>query len=156
MIDERTASHAGQAGGQARRGGVMILTLACLAVAAAIGLAMLRSATVSHRQLRQEQQLRQVERLLMAAGDVARSRQAAGQAIDDVIQLTTGDLADSGSARVVLTVDPDDATAAQVVVEYPLEGPLTVRRSRTISLASPSPSLSSSSTSLPTLEESLP
>ncbi|MFM7245498.1 MAG: hypothetical protein ACKO40_15175, partial [Planctomycetaceae bacterium] len=61
-----------------RRGSVMVLVLACLAVASAIALSMLRAATMSHRSLRTERHLRQVECLLTAATATAHARLATG------------------------------------------------------------------------------
>ncbi|MGI9177842.1 MAG: hypothetical protein ACR2IT_08300 [Pirellulales bacterium] len=119
-----------------RRGSVMVLALACLAVASAIALSMLRAATTSHRSLRAERHLRQVECLLAAATATAHVRLATGgpDAADEVILLEPDALTGVGSARVTLGRDADaNSPAIRVVVEYPLEGPVTIRRSRTVS-----------------------
>jgi len=120
-----------------RRGSVMVMVLACMAVAAAIGLSMLRAATTSHRSLRTERHLRQVECLLAAAKTAAHSRLVAGgpdAVVDDVILLEPASLTGVGSARITLARERDAAPPAiTVVVEYPLEGPVTIRRSRTVS-----------------------
>ncbi|MEI6637186.1 MAG: hypothetical protein WCO99_11525, partial [Planctomycetota bacterium] len=128
-----------------RRGSVMVLALACLAVAAAIALSMLRAATMSHRSLRTERHLRQVEYLLSAATATAHARLATGgpEAVDEVILLQANSLTGVGSARITLAHEQDATPPAiRVVVEYPLEGPVTIRRSRCVShpsIASTSP-----------------
>lgn len=127
--DDRSSSH--------RRGSVMVLALACLAVASAIALSMLRAATTSHRSLRSERHLRQVECLLAAATATAHAHLATGGpdalATDRVILLEPAALTGVGSARVTLARDIDAIPPAiRVVVEYPLEGPATIRRSRTV------------------------
>jgi len=114
----------------------MVMALVCMAVAAAIALSMLRAATMSHRSLRTERHLRQVECLLSAATARARERLATGgpEAADEVILLEPAVLTGVGSARVTLARAIDAAPPAiRVVVEYPLEGPVTIRRSRTVS-----------------------
>ena len=113
-----------------RRGSVMVMALVCMAVSMMLALAMLRTAGLTHRALRTERDLRQVERLLAAAADLGQRRLAAGTPIDDVILLPPADLA--GSARITLAPAAASGASLQIVVEYPLEGPLTIRRSRTI------------------------
>jgi hypothetical protein len=126
-----------------RRGSVMVMVLTCMAVASAIALAMLRVATTSHRSLRTERHLRQVECLLAAATTAAHARLVAGgpEAVEDqVILLEPASLTGFGSARVTLAPDTDAAQPMiHVVVEYPLEGPVTIRRSRTVSHSSVAP-----------------
>ena len=124
-----------------RRGSVMVLALACMAVASAIAFSMLRAATRSHRSLRAERHLRQVECLLAAATAAAHARLATGGpnalATDHVILLEPATLTGVGSARVTLGLDADPRSPTiRVVVEYPLEGPVTIRRSRSISRSS--------------------
>jgi hypothetical protein len=120
-----------------RRGSVMVMALACMAVAAAIALSMLRAATTSHRSLRTERHLRQVECLLAAATTAAHAKLATAgptAATNDVILLEPASLTGVGSARITLARERDAAPPAiTVVVEYPLEGPVTIRRSRTVS-----------------------
>lgn len=131
----RFLHHAGDSACTRRRGSVMVMALACMAVAAAIALSMLRAATTSHRSLRAERHLRQVECLLTAATAKAHARLATGgpEAADEVLLLEPESLTGVGSARVTLAREPDAASPAiRVVVEYPLEGPVTIRRSRTI------------------------
>lgn len=113
-----------------RRGSVMVMALVCMAVSMMLALAMLRTAGLTRRALRTERDLRQVECLLAAAADLGQRRLAAGTLIDDVILLPPADL--TGSARITLTPAAATGASLQIIVEYPLEGPLTIRRSRTI------------------------
>lgn len=122
-----------------RRASVMVMVLACMAVATAITAAMLRSATASHRALRTERDLRQVECLLAAATRMAQARGVSQGTADDTIVITSADLVGSGSARITLARESTVSTpAVLVVVEYPLEGPLTIRRSRSVAVLQPS------------------
>jgi len=136
-MSRRLTHRAGSGSCRRRRGSVMVMVLACMAVASAIALSMLRAATTSHRSLRTERHLRQVECLLAAAAGTAHSRLVAGgpdAAVDEVILLEAASLTGVGSARVTLARDADaPPPAIRVVVEYPLEGPVTIRRSRTVS-----------------------
>lgn len=109
----------------------MVMVLACMAVAAALGLTMLRSATALHGGLRAERSLRQVERLLVAAADLALAQHAAGVPMPAEIRIESAALAGSGSARITLAAEP---RVIRIVVEHPLEGPVTVRRSRAVTL----------------------
>jgi len=118
----------------------MVTVLACMAVAAAIAATMLRSATTARRALRTERDLRQVECLLVAAARMAEARGVTKGPADDTILLASADLAGSGSARITLAREPAASTpSVRIVVEYPLEGPLTIRRSRSVILASTPP-----------------
>ncbi len=125
-----------------RRGSVMVLALACMAVASAIALSMLRATTMGHRSLRAERHLRQVECLLAVATAKAHARLATGgpEAGNEVILLEPESLTGAGSARVTLARDTDASPPViRVVVEYPLEGPVTIRRSRDLSHPSVAP-----------------
>ena len=119
---------------EARRGGVLLLTLVCMAVATTIAATMLGATLVARRALRTERDLRQVECLLAAAADVARVRHATGLSLDHSILLEPSAVSGIGSARITLTAGSSDAgsQAIRLAVEYPLEGPVTIRRSRTI------------------------
>lgn len=125
----RTAPPAG------RRGSVMVLALVALAVAAAIAATVLRSALVVRRALRTEHHLRQVERLLVAGVAEARARFDAGEPVAGERVLASSDVAGSGSARLTTTVTSPEVPTVTLVVEYPLEGPLTIRRSRIVVLS---------------------
>ena len=113
----------------------MVMAVACMAVAIAIGLTMLRTATTAHRSLRTERQLRQVELLLAAAAELAQERIAMGEPAAARILLEPAAINGTGSARITLSPGPA-AASVRLVVEYPLEGPVTIRRSRTVPLAS--------------------
>ncbi|MFM8537250.1 MAG: hypothetical protein ACKOES_04145 [Planctomycetaceae bacterium] len=123
-----------------RRGAVMVLALVALAVAAALAAAVLRSALLARRALRTEHDLRQIERLLVAGADAARARAETGGMRAWELVLTPAELAGSGSARLAAVPAPASASELTLVVEYPLEGPLTIRRSRTVVLPSTSAS----------------
>ena len=118
-----------------RRGCVMVMALACMAVAISIGMTMLRAATTAHRSLRTERQLRQVELLLAAAAGLAQDRIATGEPGEARILLEPAAITGADSARITLSADPA-AASVRLVVEYQLEGQITIRRSRTIPLAS--------------------
>jgi len=113
-----------------RRGSVMVMALVCMAVSLTLALAMLRNAGINRRSLRTERDLRQVECLLAAAAELGQRRLAAGAPLEEVILLPPAEL--SGSARITLAPAAAPGGSLQIVVEYPLEGPLTIRRSRTI------------------------
>lgn len=120
-----------------RRASVMVMVLACMAVATAIATTMLRSATMSHRNLRTARDLRQVECLLTAAARMAKTRSVSAGTADDTILIASSDLVGSGSARITFARDAAASTpSVRIVVEYPLEGPLTIRRSRSVIPAS--------------------
>jgi len=122
-----------------RQGSVMVMVLACMAVATAITATMLRSATTSHRALRTERDLRQVECLLAAAARMAQARGDSKGTADDTIVVASADLVGSGSARITFAREPTGLTpSVRIIVEYPLEGPLTIRRSRSVALLQPS------------------
>ncbi len=122
-----------------RRGGVMFMTLATLAVVSLIVVAMVRGAIIARRSLRGEQALRQVELLLDAAEARAATRVSMGQAVDETIDLSPADLGGQCSARVIVTSTPSDTTdlRLEIVAEYPCEGPVTVRRTREAVIRSP-------------------
>ncbi|MFM7043371.1 MAG: hypothetical protein ACKO35_14435 [Planctomycetaceae bacterium] len=123
-----------------RRGAVMVLALVALAVAAALAAAVLRSALLARRALHTEHDLRQIERLLVAGADAARARAETGGMRAWELVVAPAELAGSGSARLAVVPLPGSASELTLVVEYPLEGPLTIRRSRTVVLPSTSAS----------------
>jgi len=120
----------------------MVLALVALAVAGALAAAVLRSALLARRALSTEHDMRQVERLLVAGADAARARARAetGDLRAWELVVTPTELAGSGSARLAVVPAPSSASELTLVVEYPLEGPLTIRRSRTVVLPSTSAS----------------
>jgi len=130
------------------------MALVCMAVSLALAMAMLRNTGMNRRALRTERDLRQVECLLAAAADLGQRRLAAGADLDEVIMLPPAEL--TGSARITLAPVASPGGSLQIVVEYPLEGPLTIRRSRTIMpvafSSGPVPPLSSATP----VQESLP
>ena len=137
-----------------RRGSVMVLALVCMAASLALAMAMLRNAGMNRRSLRTERDLRQVECLLAAAADLGQRRMAAGAPLDEVILLPAAEL--SGSARITLAPAAPPGGSLQIVVEYPLEGPLTIRRSRTIMRVAFSSGPAAPLSSATPVQESLP
>ena len=115
-----------------RRGAVMFITLATLAVVGLIAMAMVRGATIGRRSLRAEHAVRQVEAILDAAEARVRSRLAAGPPAAETIDLAAADVAGTHAARVVVTVDPDgtDAWRVRIVAAVPPDGPASIRRTR--------------------------
>jgi len=123
-----------------RRGAVMFVALAALATVAAIAAAMLSGALAGRRHLRTERDSLQVEQLLALAARDAGARRASGRPLAEARLLPAEAIIGTGSARITTTVEPGDAGAVRVVVEYPLEGPVTIRRSREIVVPSREPS----------------
>ena len=131
--------HPSPDGGPSRRGSVTFIVLACMGVAAAIALTTLRAATLARRSLRTERDLRQVECLLTAATLWAEAGLVSGTTADAVIDLAAPDLGGAGSARLTFRRAADgNPSPVEIVVAYPLEGPVTIRRSRLV--VSPFPS----------------
>lgn len=124
-----------------RRGAVMIMALAALAIAGLIAAAMIRGAILARRGLRGEHAARQVETLLDAATARARARLAAGRPVAETLDLGPADMGGAGSALVVVTAAPagDRGLRVRIVADYPREGPVPVRRTREILVTSSSP-----------------
>ncbi|HBB75056.1 MAG TPA: hypothetical protein DC048_11480 [Planctomycetaceae bacterium] len=118
----------------------MVLALVALAVAGALAAAVLRSALLARRALSTEHDMRQIERLLVAGADAARARAETGDMRAWELLVAPTELAGSGSARLAVAPAPSSASELTLVVEYPLEGPITIRRSRTVVLPSTSAS----------------
>ncbi|GEM_PF-2506359 len=132
MRDSRLASTDGCAATR-RDGSVMVMVLACMAVAAAIAATMLHTAVTARRSLRAELHLRQVERLLEAASAEARARLTAGTQGDASLLLEAPHLADAGTARIGFAPASEvGMPAIRVSVEFPLHSPATIRRTRLV------------------------
>jgi hypothetical protein len=128
MSRDRSAA----AGGAARRGSVMFITLGTLAVVGMIAVAMVRGAIIARKTLRAEHALRQVETLLDAAEARARARLVAGEPAAETIDLSAADVAGTTAARVVVTAEPAGANAwrVRIVAALPPDGPAAIRRTR--------------------------
>lgn len=115
-----------------RRGSVMFIALAALAVVGLIAVAMVRGAIVARKSLRAEHALRQVENLLDAAEARARARLAAGEPAAETIDLAATDVAGTAAAQVVVTAEPAGANAwrVRIVAALPPDGPAAIRRTR--------------------------
>jgi Tfp pilus assembly protein PilX len=116
----------------ARRGSVMFVTLATLAVVGMIAVAMVRGAMIARKSLRAEHALRQVETLLDAAEARVRARLAAGEPAAETLDLAAADVAGTSAAQVVVTAEPAgaDAWRVRIVAATPPDGPAAIRRSR--------------------------
>jgi hypothetical protein len=149
-----------------RRGATLVLVLACLAVAAVMATTMLRGGMAARRRLRAEHHARQVDCLLDAAAQRIAARVAAAASADldgtraapwtESLKLSAAELgvtglgaigmgttdpaaADGPVARLTLRAEPraDGRWQADLVAEYPLAGPMPVRRSRSFVLTPP-------------------
>ena len=116
----------------ARRGSVMFVTLATLAVVGMIAVAMVRGAMIARKSLRAEHALRQVETLLDAAEARVRARIATGEPAAETLDLAAADVAGTSAAQVVVTAEPAgaDAWRVRIVAATPPDGPAAIRRSR--------------------------
>jgi hypothetical protein len=125
-----------------RRGAVMFVALAALATVAAIAAAMLQGAITGRRHLRTERDSLQVEQLLALAARDAEARCAARQPLDEVRLVPAEAIVGVGAARITAAAAaaPGGDRVVRLVVEYPLEGPVTIRRSREIVVPSREPS----------------
>lgn len=119
-----------------RKGAVMFVALATLAIVAAIAAAMLQGAVIARRHLRAERDILQVDYLLDMALTGATVRAGSGDAESTVAEVASDAIVGSGSARITSMVEPaaSGGWRVAVVVEYPLEGPVTVRRRRDVVL----------------------
>lgn len=119
-----------------RRGSALVVTLVCLAVSMALVMAMFRGAFVARRGLLAERDLRQVEHLLDAGIAWALPRIAAGGVAGTTLTLAPDEIVGQGSARIAFDIEArDGAPRLRVVVDYPLEGPVPIRRSRELVLS---------------------
>ena len=118
-----------------RRGAMLVVALACLAIVMAIVGVMLQGALRARRQLHVERDLRQVELLLEAGLDRAAS-QLAGD--DDYAgetwKIPATDLLGRGDGEVVIVAARSgdaEPWRVRVAAEYPVGTPKSVRRTRT-------------------------
>ena len=103
-----------------RRGAMLVVALACLAIVMAIIGVMLQGALRARRQLHVERDLRQVELLLEAGIDRAAFQLASDDDYaGETWQIPASDLLGRGDGEVV------------IAAEYPVGTPKSVRRTRT-------------------------
>lgn len=118
-----------------RRGAMLVVALACLAIVMAIIGVMLQGALRARRQLHVERDLRQVELLLEAGLDRAAFQLTSNDAYaGETWRILASDFLGSGDGEVVIVAARSgDAEPWQVRVaaEYPVGTPASVRRSRT-------------------------
>lgn len=144
-----------------RRGGVVLIVVACLATFSLIALAMLRGSLASRGQLRSERHLRQADALLDAAVARASSRVTSGSVsaaddLDETLEVAAAEILGTGSAKLTLDASGGEGGwQLEVVCEYPVGDTRAVRRRRTVTLPLPPTDLSNENRS-PSPEETVP
>lgn len=124
-----------------RRGGVSVIALACLAVVAALALAVIRGAVVVRGALRGERSARQVECLLDATAAWTAAQLEAGRDPTSLHGMPAAEIVGTADAAVDITT----AAAApgswrvRIVVTYPSHGPHLVRRTREMTVVTSRP-----------------
>jgi hypothetical protein len=125
-----------------RRGAVIVATLVCLLVVMALLTAMLQGALRARRQLPVQRDLRQCELLLTAGLDRAAHRLASeADYRGETWSLPADSTARLADGQVTITASrptPDQPCQISATAEYPLGTPLSIRRTHTITLPSPS------------------
>ena len=118
-----------------RRGAMLVVALACLAIVMAIIGMMLQGALRARRQLHVERDLRQVELLLEAGIDRAAFQLASdGGYGGETWRIPASDLLGYGDGEVVIVAERSgdaEPWRVRVAAEYPVGTPKSVRRSRT-------------------------
>lgn len=120
---------------QSRRGAMLVVALACMAIVMAIIGAMLQGALRTRRQLHVERDLRQTELLLEAGLDRAAFELAQDSEYEgETWTIPSERLLGSGDGEVVIVVSrrgDADSWRVRVAAEYPLGTASSVRRTRT-------------------------
>jgi Tfp pilus assembly protein PilX len=118
-----------------RRGAMLVVALACLAIVMAIIGVMLQGALRARRQLHVERDLRQVELLLEAGLDRAAFQLASDDDYaGETWQIPASDLLGRGDGEVVIVATRSgdaEPWRVRVAAEYPVGTPASVRRTRT-------------------------
>lgn len=118
-----------------RRGAMLVVALACLAIVMAIVGVMLQGALRARRQLHVERDLRQVELLLEAGLDRAAFQLASDyDYTGETWQIPASDLLGRGDGEVVIVATRSgdaEPWRVRVAAEYPVGTPTSVRRTRT-------------------------
>ena len=118
-----------------RRGAMLVVALACLAIVMAIIGVMLQGALRARRQLHVERDLRQVELLLEAGLDRAAFQLASDDAYaGETWRIPASDLLGRGDGEVVIVATRSgdaEPWRVRVAAEYPVGTPKSVRRTRT-------------------------
>lgn len=119
----------------ARRGAMLVVALACLAIVMAIVGVMLQGALRARRQLHVERDLRQVELLLEAGLDRAAFQLADDDAYaGETWRIPANDLLRRGDGEVVIVAERSgdaEPWRVRIVAEYPVGTPASVRRTQT-------------------------
>jgi hypothetical protein len=125
-----------------RPGVILFVALTSLLIVMAILGQMLKTSIRAQRQLHPERDLRQTELLLQAGADRAAYRLAKEKSYSgETWHLSADAIVGSAAAQVTIQITrglSDAPTHLQVVAEYPLGGALTIRRSKTLDIETPS------------------
>jgi hypothetical protein len=128
-----------------RRGAVLFIALVCLLIIMSILGQMLQGSLRAQRQLHPERDLRQAELLLQAGIDraayrLAREPDYRGETWQPVVNSIVGTAAGQDTIKCTRTA-ADKPWQVNVLAEYPLDGALTIRRSRSVAIqpATPTP-----------------
>jgi hypothetical protein len=127
--------HANRRQAPRRRGAMLVVALACLAIVMAIVGVMLQGALRARRQLHVERDLRQVELLLEAGLDRAAFQLASDDAYaGETWRIPASHLLGRGDGEVVIVAARSgdvEPWRVRVAAEYPVGTPASVRRTRT-------------------------
>ena len=125
-----------------RRGAVIVAALVCLLIVVALIGAMLQGSLRARRQLPVQRDLRQCELLLDAGLERAAYRLAREDDYrGETWQLPADEAASLDEGQITIAASRDSAAQPwqlHVVAEYPLGSEHSIRRSRTITISSPS------------------
>lgn len=123
---------------RSRRGAMLVVTLACMAIVMGIIGMMLQGALRARRQMHAERDLRQACLLADAGLDRAAAQLASDERYDgETWQIPAEQLLNAGDGEVVIAVDrrrDADGWSIRVAAEYPAGGPTSVRRTRTFTV----------------------
>jgi hypothetical protein len=121
-----------------RRGAMLVVALACMAIVMALVGVMLQGALRARRQLHVERDLRQTELLLDAGLDRAAFQLSQSSSYEgETWTIPADQLLGSGEGEVVIAVTrrgDADVWRVRVAAEYPVGTPSSVRRTRTFSV----------------------
>jgi hypothetical protein len=125
-----------------RRGVILFVALVCLLIVMTILGQMLRTSMQAQRQLHPERDLRQTELLLQAGADRAAYRLAKEKNyVGETWHLPADAIIGHAEGQVTIQVSRDSTSKSlhvHVLTEYPLGSALTIRRSRTLQVETPS------------------
>jgi hypothetical protein len=125
-----------------RHGVILFVALLCLLIVMTILGQMLKTSMQAQRQLHPERDLRQTELLLQAGADRAAYRLAKEKSYSgETWHLPADAVAGTAAGQVTIQVSRGSTAKSwhvHVLAEYPLGGALTIRRSQTFQVETPS------------------